>query len=99
MKSGKGRAQPERSRRPHVQGDDCRARLLRMARGIEGDLTPAERRALARHLAGCRRCGALAESLERTVQACRQAGAPEMSARARARARANARMHLAKLKS
>ncbi|MBI2221225.1 MAG: zf-HC2 domain-containing protein [Acidobacteria bacterium] len=71
--------------------DDCRALLLRMARGIEGDLSPAERRALAKHLAGCRRCGEFSKSLQRTIALCREAGAPAMSARARARARAAAR--------
>lgn len=63
--------------------------LVRMAQGVEGDLSPAGRRALRRHLAGCKRCGEFSESLKRTVQLCRQAGAPAMSARAKARARAN----------
>ncbi len=72
----------------HHDGN-CRELLLRMAQGLEGDLTPAERRALARHLAGCERCLEFSESLKRTVQLCHDAGAPPMSAHARARARAN----------
>jgi anti-sigma factor RsiW len=73
----------------HDHDGDCRELLMRMAQGVEGDLSPAERRALARHLAGCKRCGEFSESLKRTVQLCREAGAPTMSARAQARARAN----------
>lgn len=70
---------------------ECRELLTRMARGVEGDLTAAERRALAKHLAGCERCGAFSESLQRTIHLCRAAGAPAMSARAKAKARANVR--------
>jgi anti-sigma factor RsiW len=73
----------------HDHDRDCRALLMRMARGVEGDLSPVERRALTRHLAGCKRCGEFSESLKRAVQLCREAGAPAMSARARSRARAN----------
>jgi anti-sigma factor RsiW len=77
---------------PHQHGDeDCRTLLLRMSRGIEGDLSAAERRALAKHLAGCERCGEFSKNLQRTIALCRQAGAPAMSDRARARARAAAR--------
>lgn len=74
----------------HDHDADCRALLMRLAKGLEGDLSTRERRALARHLAGCQRCGEFSESLRRTVQLCREAGAPVMSARARARARTNA---------
>jgi len=73
----------------HDHESDCRELLMRMAQGVEGDLSPAERRALARHLAGCERCGEFSDSLKRTIQLCREAGAPAMSARAQARARAN----------
>jgi hypothetical protein len=73
----------------HDHNRDCRELLMRMAKGVEGDLSGPERRALARHLAGCERCGGFSESLRRTVRLCEEAGAPTMSARARARARAN----------
>lgn len=73
----------------HKHDGDCRELLTRMARGIEGDLSAADRRALARHLSGCERCGEFSESLKRTVRLCRDAGAPAMSAHAKARARAN----------
>lgn len=73
----------------HDHEGDCRDLLMRMARGAEGDLSAFERRALARHLAGCKRCGEFSESLKRTVELCQEAGAPAMSAHARARARAN----------
>jgi anti-sigma factor RsiW len=79
---------------PDERGHDrrhCRELLTRMARGVEGDLSAAERRALAKHLAGCERCGAFSESLQHTVALCREVGAPTMSERAKARARANVR--------
>jgi anti-sigma factor RsiW len=67
-----------------------------MARGLEGELSAAERRALAKHLAGCERCGAFSENLRQTIALCRAAGAPAMSARARSKARANVRALLRK---
>jgi anti-sigma factor RsiW len=73
----------------HDHDGDCRALLMRMAQGLEGDLSAAERRALARHLAGCKKCGEFSESLRRTVALCHEAGAPKMSAHARSRARGN----------
>lgn len=75
--------------RKHDHDGDCRALLTRMAQGVEGDLSAAERRALARHLAGCRKCGEFSESLKRTIRLCQQVGAPAMSARTQARARSN----------
>jgi anti-sigma factor RsiW len=69
-----------------------------MARGAEGDLSAAERRALAKHLAGCKRCGEFSKSLQRTIALCRQAGAPAMSSHARSRARANVARVLGKEK-
>ncbi len=75
---------------------DCRDLLMRMAQGLEGDLSAGERRALARHLAGCTRCGEFSESLRRTVQLCREAGAPAMSVRAKAHARANVKRLLSR---
>jgi anti-sigma factor RsiW len=80
------------ARQPHEHdAAGCRDLLTRMARGVDGDLSAAERRALLRHLAGCERCGAFSESLKQTIALCRAAGAPAMSAKARARARANVR--------
>ena len=73
----------------HDHDGDCRELLMRMAQGVEGDLSAAERRALARHLEGCERCGEFSESLRRTVRLCEEAGAPAMSVHAQARARRN----------
>lgn len=73
----------------HDHEGNCRDLLMRMAQGMEGDLSASERRALARHLAGCKRCGEFSESLKRTVALCQKAGAPAMTTRAQARARSN----------
>jgi anti-sigma factor RsiW len=70
---------------------DCRTLLLRIARGLEGDLSASERRALARHLGGCARCDAFSEDLKRTVALCRGLAGSELTPRARSRAQANIR--------
>jgi anti-sigma factor RsiW len=66
----------------------CRELLVQIARSVEGDLPPARRRALARHLKECHRCGAFSASLRQTVELCQGLGQP-LSGRALARARAN----------
>ena len=81
---------PDRPNAAQHQGArHCRDLLVRMARGLEGDLPASERRALIRHLSSCTRCGAFSQSLQRTIDLCHELGASAMSARARSRARAN----------
>lgn len=68
---------------------NCRDLLLWIARSVDNDLGPAERRTLAQHLRGCRRCGAFSKDLRRTVALFRGLGREPLTPRARARARAN----------
>jgi anti-sigma factor RsiW len=49
----------------------CRALLLELSRYLDGDLTPARRRTLERHINACACCGTMAVRLRRTVAACR----------------------------
>lgn len=49
----------------------CRALLLEVSRYLDGDLTAARRRAVERHIVDCSCCGAMAEGLRRTIEACR----------------------------
>lgn len=69
----------------------CRALLLQLSRHLEGELSPARARAVARHLDGCECCGAMADRLRRTMAACRAAGQLRLPAAVRARARARIR--------
>jgi anti-sigma factor RsiW len=68
--------------------DRCRALLGQLSRYIDGDLTPAERRALASHLRRCPCCQTMADSLKHTVDTCRKAGAARLPADVRSRAKA-----------
>lgn len=52
----------------------CRALLLELSRYVDGDLTPARRRAVERHLDACECCGTMASRLLRTMAACHAAG-------------------------
>jgi anti-sigma factor RsiW len=52
----------------------CRTLLLAVSRYLDGDLTPARRRAVERHLETCRGCGTMAARLLSTIAACRAAG-------------------------
>jgi anti-sigma factor RsiW len=52
----------------------CRALLLELSRYVDGDLAPARRRALQRHLVKCDCCGRVASNLLRTVAACHAEG-------------------------
>jgi len=52
----------------------CRTVLLELSRYLEGDLTPARRRAVERHLETCHCCGAMASRLLRTMVACHAEG-------------------------
>jgi anti-sigma factor RsiW len=52
----------------------CRALFLEVSRYLDGDLTPARRRTVARHISTCACCGTLAACLQRTLTACRAEG-------------------------
>ncbi|MFB3852472.1 MAG: anti-sigma factor [Vicinamibacterales bacterium] len=71
-----------------VPAPSCRAHLEQVSRYIDGDLNAAERRAMSRHMERCPCCAEFAESLRRTVAACRSAGRRRLPADVRARARA-----------
>jgi anti-sigma factor RsiW len=49
----------------------CRRLLLELSRYLDGDLTPARRRTVDRHINACACCGTMAARLRRTVAACR----------------------------
>ena len=52
----------------------CRALLLEVSHYLDGDLTPARRRTIERHIKTCRCCGTMAARLRMTVTACRAEG-------------------------
>jgi anti-sigma factor RsiW len=52
----------------------CRALLLEVSRYLDGDLTPARRRTIERHIKTCGCCGTMAARLRATVTACRAEG-------------------------
>jgi len=52
----------------------CRALLLELSRYLDGDLAPARRRMVERHIKTCRCCGTMAARLRTTLAACRQEG-------------------------
>jgi anti-sigma factor RsiW len=52
----------------------CRKLLLDLSRYLDGELTPARRRAVERHVAACECCGTMAARLRKTVAACRAEG-------------------------
>ena len=69
----------------------CRGVLLEVSRYLDGDLSPARRRTVERHIAACACCGTLAARLRRTLAACRAEGKnrppPDVMSRAAARIR------------
>ncbi len=68
-------------------GGRCRAMLTQISRLLDGDLKGAERRALVTHLRKCPCCEDMAESLQRTVEACHKAGRTRLPAEVRDRAK------------
>ena len=70
----------------------CRALLLELSRYLDGELTPARRRTVARHIKTCECCGTMSGRLRATIAACRAEGGtqPPRSVRARAAARIKA---------
>ena len=68
--------------------DRCRQLLEQVSRYLDGDLTAAERRAVAQHMRTCPCCQHMADTLKHTVDACRKAGAARMPSDVRTRAKA-----------
>ena len=66
---------------------DCRARLTQMFEYLDGELSPAQRRVLERHLASCDCCEEMAESLRRVMDTCRAAGGQSLPQDVQRRAR------------
>jgi anti-sigma factor RsiW len=70
----------------------CRRLLVELSRYLDGDLTPARRRTVERHIAGCACCATMTARLRRTVAACRAEGnrrpSRQVALRAAARIRA-----------
>ena len=52
----------------------CRTLLLELSRYLDGDLSPARRRTVERHINACACCGTMAGRLRRTMAACRAEG-------------------------
>jgi anti-sigma factor RsiW len=52
----------------------CRTFLLELSRYLDGDLPPARRRAVARHLDRCLGCGTVVSRLRKTMEACQAEG-------------------------
>lgn len=67
----------------------CRSLLLEVSQFLDGDLTPARRKTIERHITECGCCGTLAGRLKKTMAACRAEGnkRPPAAVRARAAAR------------
>lgn len=70
----------------------CRRLLMEISRYLDGDLTPARRLSVERHIASCDCCGAMTMRLRRTIAACRAEGIrrPPQDVRLRAAARIGA---------
>lgn len=72
----------------------CRALLLEVSRYLDGDLPPARRRSVERHVESCECCGTMAGRLRATIALCREEGGkrPPLAVRSRAAARVRALM-------
>jgi anti-sigma factor RsiW len=58
-------------RRPSAR---CRKLLSEISRYLDGDLTPARRRTIERHIDTCECCGMMTARLRKTLAACRAEG-------------------------
>ena len=52
----------------------CRALLLELSRYLDGELSPARRRIVERHIASCTCCGTMELRLRTVAAACRAEG-------------------------
>jgi anti-sigma factor RsiW len=52
----------------------CRTLLLEVSRYLDGELTPARRRTIERHVKNCACCGTMAVGLRTMLIACRAEG-------------------------
>jgi anti-sigma factor RsiW len=75
--------------------DRCRRLRERVSRYLDGELPPAERRAVAAHLRRCPCCRTMADGLRHTVELCREAGTARLPSEVSRRARARVSMLLA----
>ena len=64
----------------------CRTLLLEVSRYLDGELTPARRRTVERHVAECVCCRTMAARLRKAVAACRAAGGRHLPRDVRSRA-------------
>ena len=75
-------------RRPSAR---CRALLVELSKYLDGDLTPARRWIVERHLKACTCCGTMAACLRKTIAACRAEGKTRLPRDVRSRAAARIR--------
>jgi anti-sigma factor RsiW len=70
----------------------CRALLIELSRYLDGELTPARRRHVERHITACSCCDAMAARLRQTIAACRAEATrqPPRAVQSRAAARIKA---------
>lgn len=52
----------------------CRTLFVELSRYLDGDLTPARRRTVERHIKACACCGKMAAPLRKTMAVCRAEG-------------------------
>jgi anti-sigma factor RsiW len=76
------------TRRPSAR---CRALFVELSKYLDGDLTPARRRILERHLKECACCGTMEACLRKTIAACRAEGKTRLPRDVRSRAAARIR--------
>lgn len=69
----------------------CRSLLLELSRYLDGDLTPARRRTIERHIDHCTCCRTMAGRLRTTLAACRAASETRLPRAVRLRAAARIR--------
>lgn len=55
--------------RPKTPSARCRALLMELSHYLDGDLTPARRRTVERHITTCECCGTMATRLRKTIAA------------------------------
>jgi anti-sigma factor RsiW len=70
---------------------DCRTQLSALFAYLDGELSPAQCRAIERHLADCTCCGGLAAGVREAIAACRAVGAARIPAGVQRKARIAAR--------